>query len=67
MKTNVGLVDRIVRLVVSGVLAVLAFVLGFESNWWLLIPAAILAGTAAISFCGLYAFLGLSTCPRQTK
>ena len=65
MKTNVGLVDRIVRIIVAVILVVVAVVLGFATWWWLLIPAALLVFTATIGFCGIYALFNISTCPRQ--
>jgi hypothetical protein len=58
MKSNIGSVDRWIRVIIGlGIL-----VLGFTfKSWWGLIGLLPLA-TAAISFCGLYAVLGLSTC-----
>ena len=64
-KTNVGMMDRIVR-IVAGV-ALIAFALGYLApgtgyNWlgWIgVVPLA----TALIGFCPLYRLVGLSTCP----
>lgn len=63
MKQNIGKADKIVRylvsvvfiaLIVTGVVeGALAIVLG--------IAAVILSATAAISFCGLYTLIGVST------
>ena len=63
-KTNVGVVDRVVRIVVG--LALLAFALGFIApgagfhwiGWIGVIPLA----TAVAGSCPLYSVLGLSTC-----
>ena len=58
MKPNIGSADRWIRVLIG--LGILAF--GFIlKSWWGLIGLLPLA-TAAISFCGLYAMLGLSTC-----
>jgi hypothetical protein len=58
MKKNVGSVDRWIRVILG--LGILALGFTFKS-WWGLIGLLPLA-TAAISFCGLYALLGISTC-----
>ena len=59
MKTNVGTVDRVIRIVVGLVLIALVFV-GPQTPWgWIgIIPLA----TGLISSCPLYSLLGLSTC-----
>lgn len=62
-KTNVGMVDRIVRIVV-GIALLLAFFLYPDASWryWTLIGIIPLA-TGLMSSCPLYSLLGLSTCP----
>lgn len=57
MKTNVGGIDRIIRLI-AGV-AIAGAGVYFESLWGLV--ALIPLGTAAIKVCPLYIPLGLST------
>jgi hypothetical protein len=60
MKTNVGGIDRVLRIVVG--LALIALTLtGAIGVWgWIgLVPLA----TAAIGFCPLYTVLGFSSCP----
>ncbi|HHN48457.1 MAG TPA: DUF2892 domain-containing protein [Bacteroidales bacterium] len=67
MKKNVGLIDAIIRFVLAVVVAVfiyrgditgtLAIVLG--------IAAAALLITGLIGWCGLYALLGIRTCPKK--
>ncbi|MBS3968223.1 MAG: DUF2892 domain-containing protein [Truepera sp.] len=67
MKVNVGTTDRILRVIVGlvaalmvlfgGVGGVLAVVLG--------IVAAALLLTAALGHCGLYRLIGITTCPRR--
>ena len=59
MKTNVGTVDRIVRLVLAAVFAYLA--MAVHAAFW--IAAVVAVVTAALGFCGIYAVLGTSTCP----
>ncbi|MDP1519864.1 DUF2892 domain-containing protein [Porticoccus litoralis] len=62
MKTNVGTVDRVIRIVAGLVLIALVFV-GPQTPWgWIgIVPLA----TGLISNCPLYSILGLSTCPMK--
>ncbi len=60
MKTNVGGIDRVLRIVIG--LALIALTLtGAIGAWgWIgLVPLA----TAAMGFCPLYTVLGFSSCP----
>jgi hypothetical protein len=62
MKSNVGGIDRILRIVLG--LALIALTLtGSIGVWgWIgLVPL----GTAALGFCPLYTMLGFSTCPMK--
>lgn len=61
-KTNVGNVDRILRIVVGLVLIALVFV-GPQTPWgWLgIIPLA----TGLLRTCPAYSLLGISTCPAK--
>jgi len=61
-KTNVGNIDRILRIVVGLVLIALVFV-GPQTPWgWLgLIPLA----TGLLRTCPAYSLLGVSTCPAK--
>ncbi len=67
MKTNVGMIDRIVRVVLG--IALIAFALGLFApgtgyNWlgWIgVVPLA----TAAVGSCPLYSLLGMSSCPTR--
>lgn len=56
---NIGTIDRVIRVIAGLGLISLVFV-GPQTLWgWLgLLPLA----TAAISFCPLYALLGMNTC-----
>jgi len=64
MQKNVGGMDRILRLVVGGVLVVITLVgiLGGVLKWILLIVGAILLVTGAVQVCPLNALFGLNTC-----
>jgi len=69
MKKNVGLTDKIIRLLIAAVLVVLFFTHTLTGIWGIvaLAGAAVLALTAFISFCGLYTLFGISTCPAKRK
>lgn len=69
MKTNVGNIDRIIRLIVAVLFAVLYFG-GFVTGTLglvLVIVGGVFAITAAIGFCPLYSIFGLNTCPVKSK
>lgn len=59
MKQNVGKVDQAIRYILAIIFVVLAVVFNVL---WLLIPAVILAFTAAVNFCGFYKLFGINTC-----
>ncbi len=64
MKTNVGGIDRTLRIVVG--LAVLSLVfIGPQTAWgWLgLVPLL----TATVGFCPVYPLLGINTCPAKSS
>jgi hypothetical protein len=60
MKTNVGGIDRVLRIVIGLALITLTLT-GTIGVWgWIgLVPLA----TAAMGFCPLYTVLGFSSCP----
>lgn len=64
MKKNLGSADRIVRLLIAAVIAVLYFsnIITGTLGVILLVVAIVLTLTTVISFCPLYAVLGISTC-----
>lgn len=70
MSSNVGGIDRILRIIVGLVLIALPFVSGmalFDSNlfkYGAVIVGIIMAGTAFIRFCPMYAIFGIKTCSR---
>jgi hypothetical protein len=62
MTTNVGSIDRVLRVIVG--LALLAFAFMSASPYaWLGYIGVVPLLTAAIGSCPLYSLLGLSTCP----
>jgi hypothetical protein len=60
MKTNVGTVDRTLRIIVGLVLLSLLFILDGPARWFGLIGVVPLL-TAFMRFCPLYTVLGVST------
>jgi hypothetical protein len=69
MKINMGSADRIIRVIIAAIFVLLYFT-GIASGT-LGIVALVLAGvfilTSLISFCPLYALLGIKTCPLKEK
>ena len=68
MTTNVGTIDRVLRLVLGIVLLATPFVSGsalFESSTATLISVIVgivMVATAAMKFCPLYTVFGIRTC-----
>lgn len=60
MKQNVGIIDRILRIVVGAALLLWGFVLNAEPVWWTLIGAVPLL-TGLIGWCPAYLPLGFSS------
>jgi hypothetical protein len=58
MKSNVGGLDRTLRIVLGAAGVALAI---YWKTWWGLVPLAVLL-TGLVRFCGLYVPFGLSTC-----
>jgi hypothetical protein len=64
MKSNVGGIDRILRIVLGLVLIALTLT-GTIGVWgWIGVVPVL---TAALGFCPLYTVLGFSTCPVKAK
>ncbi len=63
MTANVGTADRVIRVVLAVVAAIVGFSVGAGSvlGIVLLVVAAVLLVTAAVGFCPLYRLVGLST------
>jgi hypothetical protein len=69
MITNVGTLDRIVRIALAIVCSVLYFT-GVVTGTWgivLLVAGGVLLLTALVGICGLYMMLGVRTCPVPRK
>lgn len=64
MKKNMGNADRIIRLMVAALLAILFFtnVVSGLLGIILLVVAGVFVLTSFVSFCPLYAIFGMSTC-----
>ncbi len=65
--SNVGTIDRIARVVVGLALIVAPVVAGWPTLVLVIsvIVGLVLVGTAAMSFCPIYALLGISSKPRN--
>lgn len=69
MKKNMGSIDRLVRIIVAAVVALLYFndVISGTLGIVLLVLAVVFVLTSLISFCPLYLPFGLSTCKVKQK
>jgi hypothetical protein len=69
MKTNVGNIDRVIRVVLALVFAALYFTATITGTvgMVLLVLGGVFLGTAAIGFCPIYSLVGLNTCPADKK
>lgn len=67
MKKNMGSADKIIRVIVAAIVAIL-YISGIVSGTVgivLLILAAVFVLTSLLSFCPLYFPFGLSTCKKE--
>lgn len=64
MKKNMGSADRIIRIIIAAIVAVLYFTGTISGTLGivLLVLAGVFLLTSLISFCPLYAPFGISTC-----
>lgn len=69
MKKNMGNVDRILRIVVALVIAVLFFTGTISGTLGiiLMILGAVFLLTSLVSFCPLYTLVGINTCKIENK
>jgi hypothetical protein len=69
MKKNMGILDRVVRIVIALILIALYFthVVTGTLGIVLLIVAAVFILTSIVSFCPLYLPLGISTCAKKQE
>jgi Protein of unknown function (DUF2892) len=69
VKINIGSADRKLRAFVVAPVLVVAGLLVGPAGWLAIVLyalAAVMLATSAVSFCPLYALLGLRTLPEQT-
>ncbi len=64
MKTNMGTADRIIRVIITAIIAILFFtdVITGTLGIVLLVVAGVFLLTSIIGFCPLYAPFGIRTC-----
>ena len=64
MKPNMGTMDRIIRLIIAAIVAVLYFTgaIGGTLGIVLMVLAGVFVLTSLIGFCPLYAPFGIRTC-----
>lgn len=69
MKKNMGNADRIIRLILAAVIAILFFTHTISGTLGivLLVFAGIFVLTSFISFCPLYPIFGINTCPKDKQ
>ncbi|MFA7301670.1 MAG: DUF2892 domain-containing protein [Candidatus Shapirobacteria bacterium] len=68
MKTNEGLIDRIVRILIGSISLVIGyFWLGGIPQMVALVIGAMMSVTGLVGFCGIYTLLKLNTCTRNDK
>ena len=69
MKTNMGTADKIIRLIIAAIIAILFFtnVITGTLGIILLVLAGVFVLTSLIGFCPLYALFGVNTCAVKTK
>ena len=67
MKKNMGIADRIIRLVIAVVIAILFFTDVIAGAWGivLLVVAVIFLLTSLIGLCPLYLIFGANTCSKK--
>lgn len=67
MKKNMGKSDRIIRLLIAAVIAVLYFtnILTGTLGIVLMVFAGIFTLTSLVGFCPLYKLVGLNSCPAK--
>ena len=67
MKKNMGSADKIIRIIIAIVIAILFYtnVISGTLGIVLLVLAGVFVLTSLIGFCPLYALLGISTCPTK--
>lgn len=69
MKKNMGGADKIIRIIIAAIVALLYFTNVITGTFGiiLLILAGVFVLTSLISFCPIYTLLGINTCPAKKK
>lgn len=69
MKKNIGNTDKLIRLLLALLIAVLYFTNIITGTLAIIlgIVALMLVITSLVNFCGLYTLLGINTCKRPAK
>ncbi|HEY9123695.1 MAG TPA: DUF2892 domain-containing protein [Bacteroidales bacterium] len=67
MKKNMGTIDKVIRILVAVIIAILFFtnIISGALGIVLLILAAVFVLTSLISFCPLYVPFGIDTCKKK--
>jgi hypothetical protein len=66
LKTNVGNIDRLLRIVIGVALLAAWFMMpGAGYRWVFVVLGVIAIGTALMKTCPLYSILGMNTCPMK--
>jgi hypothetical protein len=67
MKANMGTTDKIIRIAIAALIAILYFtnVISGTLGIVLLVAAAVFVLTSLISFCPLYPIIGMNTCKKK--
>ena len=67
MRKNIGVADRVLRIIIGLVLIAYAIPLGFPHTGWNFVGLIGIVPllTAFVGSCPLYSLVGLSTCPRS--
>ena len=69
MKKNMGIADRIIRLLIAAAIAVLFFTDVITGAWGivLLVVAGIFLLTSLVGLCPIYLIFGASTCAKKAE
>lgn len=67
MKKNMGSADRIIRIVIAAIIALLFYtgIIGGTLGIVLIALAGVFVITSLVSFCPLYTIFGFRTCPSE--
>ena len=67
MSQNMGTFDRVARIILGLVLVGLYFVYPTAPYRWAFLLGIVPLATGLLGWCGLYAMLGISTCPMRRR